>query len=135
MIESHNIVTTKSLAGWTLQITLVLGLAMFSGPGPEFKSFAPALPKTELAESRGSYYKRTACFKRICSKHGNSFHQAFNLTSRFISILWQYDNTLRVKFRVNFKMLEIVKDRDKTFQSKQNLNNSSDESDTNKSKG
>ena len=135
MIERHKTVTKKSLAGWTLKITLVLGLAMFSGPGPDFKSFAPTLPKTELAEGRRSYSKRAVCFKKVYVKHGNSFQPALNLTSWFISSLWQYDNTLRVKFRVNFKMLEIVKDRDKTFQSKQNLNNSSDESDTNKSKG
>ena len=135
MIDRNKAVVKRSLAEWTLQITLVLGIAMFAGPGPQFKSSAPALPKTELAESRGCYSKRTTCFKKVCSKHGNSFHQAFNLTSRFTSSLWQYDNTLRVKFRVNFKMLAIIKDRDKTFQSKQNLNDSRDESDRNKSRG
>src|SRR5687767_3793102 len=135
MIERHKAVTKKSLAGLTLQITLVLGLAMFSGPGPEFKSFAPTLTKTELAEIRSTYSKRTACFKKVSYKNSNSFQQAVNPISRFTSSLWQYDNTLRVKLRVNFIMVAIFRDPDKTFQSKQNLNDSRDESDRNKSRG
>ena len=135
MIERHKTVTKKSLAGWTLKITLVLGLAMFSGPGPDFKSFAPTLPKTELAEGRRSYSKRAVCFKKVYVKHGNSFQPALNLTSWFISSLWQYDKTLRVKFRVNFKIFAIVKDLDKTFQSKRYANDSRDESGRNHSRG
>ena len=135
MIERPKTVTRKSFAELTLQITLVLGLAMFSGPGPEFKSFAPTLPKTELAEIRSTYSKRTACFKKVSYRNSNSFQHAFTPTSHFSPFLWQYDNALRVKFRVNLIILAIVKDRDKTFQSKQYLNDSRDESDRNKSRG
>lgn len=134
MIERSNAATKKRIAGWALQFSLVLGLAMFSGPGPEFKSFAPTLTKIELAEIRSTHSKRTG-FKKVSYKNSNSFHQAFTPTSGFSPSLWQYDNRLRVKFRVNFKMLAIVNDLDKTFRSKQNLNDSRDESDRNKSRG
>jgi hypothetical protein len=134
MIERYNSVRRKSLAGWTLQISLVLSLTLFSVHGVESQPFAPAAPKIELAEGRSSYFKKTACFKKV-SSNNNSFQEAFNLTSRVISSLRQYDNTLKAKFRVNLKILAIVKDRDKTFQSKQHLNNSRDESDRNKSRG
>jgi len=135
MTERNNSATKKSLAGWTLQISLVLVLAMFSAPGPALRSFAPTLSKTELAESRSSYSKGAVCFNKVCNKHGDSLQQALNLTSLFISSLWQYDNTLRVKFKVNFKVLAIVKDWKKSFSSNKYPRDSRDLSDGNNSRG
>jgi hypothetical protein len=110
----------------------VFGLVMFSGQSSGFRSFGATLTKTELAETRRSYPKKTVCFKNVCLKLV-SFHQSFDQTSIFASSLVQYDNILRVKFRVNFKMLTLLNDRGKLFQSNHNSNDSSEESDLDKS--
>ncbi len=135
MTMSKNEVNMKDPLRWIMEITLVLALALFSGHCSEFNSFSPKQTTTELAEIRSSYSKKTSCFKKTFINRDNSFQHAFNLTRSFTSSLWQYDNILRSKFRDNFRMLALLKHRNKTFQSNHNSNDSCEESDTDESKG
>lgn len=136
MTDRRNVVTGKILIRCIAKITLVLGLLMFSAPpGPGFKSVAPTLTKTELIESRVWHSKKTVSFKKVCNKYPDSVPQAFGLASNFNSFLWQYDNSLRVRFRVNLKIPTIIKDRGKTFHSYLYLNDSRSESDDDNSRG
>ncbi len=126
-------VNMKDLLRWIIKITLVLALALSSSQGSALKSFCPAPVKAELAEIRSSYPRKTACFKSACIKCV-SFQQLVTNANGFASALRQYDDTLRVKFKDNFKVFTLLKSRNDFLQSCHCTNTNREESDTDKSK-